>query len=351
VYSASLVIAIYHLPFAIYHFDVVIRASAASEIRALVLALGGTDEVMCEAAIARLAVIGSRAVDRLIAAYDDHRDTRARLAILRALEAIGDPRAIQVAQQALAAGGDLSGAGAGLLRALLDSRNADVSTTAFDTLVGAIVDPGASPRTRAAALDALQDMPVAVRARVAAAVESDTLPMERARRLADPADADLLWADAVEGRMPDDAAALKPVLQARGTSASLAELQKMIDRSRGKESDARAPAEGAGWMDLRGALHRVLALRGSKIGLYDLRESFAGATGPLPVAFLAAMQVLGDASCLEPIAAAYRRAGADDTWWRQQLAAVFREICKRERITKRHGVLKRVAARCPALVK
>jgi len=44
---------------------VVIKASAASEIRQLIAALSGTDEVHREAAIGRLAVIGARAVDAL----------------------------------------------------------------------------------------------------------------------------------------------------------------------------------------------------------------------------------------------------------------------------------------------
>ena len=38
---------------------------------------------------------------------------------------------------------------------------------------------------------------------------------------------------------------------------------------------------------------------------------------------------IGDASCFEPIAAAYKRAKAR-RWWRQHLADVFQAIAKRD---------------------
>ena len=79
----------------------VIKASAASEVRTLVEALAGDDEVQREAAIARLAVIGARAVEKLTAAYAGTPDRVTRLAILRALEAIGDHRSVSLARQAM----------------------------------------------------------------------------------------------------------------------------------------------------------------------------------------------------------------------------------------------------------
>jgi hypothetical protein len=45
--------------------SMVIKASAAAEIRLLVDALNSTDDVQREAAVARLAVIGPRAIERL----------------------------------------------------------------------------------------------------------------------------------------------------------------------------------------------------------------------------------------------------------------------------------------------
>src|SRR5688572_8292725 len=100
-----------------------IKASTSPEVRALVHALSGHDEVRREAAIARLAVIGGRATDRLLAAYTSARDARVRVAILRALEGIGDARGLTVACDALHGGGDAGVAAAAVLKPLLDSRD------------------------------------------------------------------------------------------------------------------------------------------------------------------------------------------------------------------------------------
>jgi hypothetical protein len=84
--------------------------------------------------------------------------------------------------------------------------------------------------------------------------------------------------------------------------------------------------------------------------LYDLRETVEAAHGPLPTSFLAALRVLGDASCIESLAAALARAPHNDRWWQHQLASALRAIAKRERITKRHASMKKVLARWPAVI-
>jgi hypothetical protein len=91
----------------------------------------------------------------------------------------------------------------------------------------------------------------------------------------------------------------------------------------------------------------ALAARGSRIALYDLRESLesvSAASAPLPVEFLAALSTAGDASCLEAVAAAYARA-THNTWWRDHLADAFKTIIKRERHTRRHAVVKKIEKR------
>src|SRR4051812_40391187 len=98
--------------------------SGASEIRELVAALGGDDDVRRETAIARLAIIGVRAVDRLVAAYGLTRDRQTKIAILRALEPARDSRTATLARGAIAEGGDLAVAAASAVRALLDSPHA-----------------------------------------------------------------------------------------------------------------------------------------------------------------------------------------------------------------------------------
>ena len=78
-------------------------------------------------------------------------------------------------------------------------------------------------------------------------------------------------------------------------------------------------------------LFRSLAARGSRLAVYDLKETLTGMTGPLPVGFLAAAAAVGDADCLEPLAHAWLNA-TDDAWWRAHLTEAFAAIVKREAI-------------------
>jgi hypothetical protein len=321
---------------------VVIKVSSAAEIRTLVPALASDDEVRREAAIARLAIIGARAVDALGRAYDGA-DRVTKVAILRTLESIADGRAAPIARRALAERGDVAVAATSALRALLDSPHGPTGTDALDALVATTLDREADRRLRLAAFDALRDMPEGVRARVAEALAADPDARLKSRVLELPSDAaaaDSIWQDALEGRLPDDPAALREAAQTRAAAAALSALQKLIDAIRAREGSAPRSARAA-WRSLRGALHQALALRGSRVAVYDLRETISQTRDPLPTSFLAALHVVGDASCLEPIATAYANAESDERW-RVQLAAAFRTIAKREKITKRHAVMKRV---------
>jgi hypothetical protein len=331
----------------------VIKASASAEIRVLIEALSGDDDVRREAAVARLAIIGPRAVDRLAAAYESTGDRATRVAILQALTPIGDPRSGAVARKAVTEGGDVAVAGAGVLRALLNSPKASAATDALDALVALALDPAADRLLRLAAFEGFQDLPADVRTSVADALRDDPDQSLRARALTAASDAeetDALWRMATETdkpRLPEDPRRLRNALAARGSTAPLGVLQKLIDAVRGKESDARAASKRQGWQSLRGSLHQTLALRGSRVALYDLREAVDTAAGRLPISFLAALHLVGDSSCLEPLAAAWKRSPPEDEWWRHQLASAFRAITRREKITRRHAVLKRLAARWP----
>ena len=106
--------------------------------------------------------------------------------------------------------------------------------------------------------------------------------------------------------------------------------------------------ERAEWSAVRGALHQALALRESRLAVYDLRESLADAQAPLPASFLSALHAVGDQSCLEAVAAA--RARATDPRWSQQLHDAFRAIMKRERLTARSAVVKKILARWPEVM-
>jgi hypothetical protein len=322
-----------------------IKPSAAQEIVPLIEALRGPDSPRREAAIARLAVMGARAVERLVAAYRDSIDRDTRVAVLRVLEGIRDRRGLDIARDALSGDEEVAAAGAAALQSLLESPQAQVATEALDALMGTALSRTAPRQTRLAACRALEGAPADVRARVIAALQSDPDLEIRSRSAVTTAGdlADVIWNDALEGRLADDPRLLRKTLATRASAAPLTKLQKLVDAFRAREdSDASMRAE---WQSARGLLHQALARRGSRVALYDLRESLASASSPLPVSFLAAVHELGDISCLEPLASAYAR--VDDAWWRQQIASAFRQIVKRQKITRRHPVLKRIAARLP----
>jgi hypothetical protein len=96
-----------------------IKIGAAAEVRALIESLGSDDSARREAAIARLSIIGGRAVGRLTAAYDSAPDRVKRLAILRALESSADERALPLARKAISEGGDVAVAAVAVLGELL----------------------------------------------------------------------------------------------------------------------------------------------------------------------------------------------------------------------------------------
>ena len=329
----------------------VIKASASAEIRQLVAALGGDDEVRREAAIARLSILGERATEKLVEAYDRGRPAM-KVAILRALEAVGDRRAIGIARRAIGEESDVAMAALSALRALLNTPHEATAAEALDNLVSVTLDPHAERRVRLAAFDALRDVPGNVRDRVADALRSDPDAGLQTRAVEAPreaAAAEAVWQNALEGRLPEAASDLRDLLQARAAAAPLGVLQKLIDALRHKEGPLTGPARDE-WLATRGALHRALALRGSRVAVYDLRETLTDARRPLPVSFLAALHVVGDASCLDGIAAAYSQAPAAEVHWRYQLASAFRAISTRERITKRHLAIKRLGAKWPKAI-
>src|SRR5687767_8425595 len=77
----------------------VIRSSSAKEIEKLVAQLREGSPTARDAAVARLRVIGARAVDRLASLARTGADAASRAAALTALEGIDDPRARTVAME------------------------------------------------------------------------------------------------------------------------------------------------------------------------------------------------------------------------------------------------------------
>jgi len=328
---------------------VAIRSSAAGQIDALIADLSSERSVVRETALARLTVIGARTVVHLTAlATDADAPVASRVAALRALEAIGDVRAIDAAARALNAGDKGIGvAAAGILqRFLTGKRGAEVT----DVLSAKALDRQAPDAVRLAALVALDDLGASALEPLWNALAGDPSASVRAH-VADARRGQRAEVTSEEaGSLPDDPEKLRRELSLNRRSASLPELHALVERIRAHEEAEPAGARDA-WTRARGAAHVALAGRGSRLGLYDLRETLEKTAAPLPVEFMAALSLIGDATCLESIAAAYAHAPAKgDEWWHDHLADAFRAIAKREKLTRRHAVMKKIQKRWPAIL-
>jgi hypothetical protein len=213
-----------------------------------------------------------------------------------------------------------------------------------------VLDRSREDTVRVAALRALEDLQPATLAPLLAALEREPNDAIRAAIHPDRAPSAVLK-EAAERGLPDDPDELLDALSHVGANVAMPTLLRIVERLR--ERERTEPDTGrAQWTRARGRAHVALATSGSRLGLYDLRESFEDASSPLPVEFLAAFQAAGDASCLEAIAAAYARsAGGDATgggaelWWRDRLGDAFLTIVRREQLTRRHAVMKKIAKR------
>jgi HEAT repeat protein len=339
---------------------VAIRTSSAKEIEGLISDLASDRALTRETAIARLAVIGARAVERLVALVDQpDRSPASRVAALRALEGLGDTRALEPALGAAASSdADIAAAGVAVIKTFVRGRH---SVAAIDGLVSLGLNESTSEAIRLEAIEALSDLDADTVRPLWQALSRDPSPRIRARALSakeghsrGPSPAvrassmvEQLVAIAEQG-LPDDPDLLCRLLTTEGPALSPSHLHRIMERVREREA-AVTPAQRAWWTRARGSAHVALAKRASLLGIYDLREALEGARGPLPVEFLAALTLIGNESCLEAIAAAHDR--ATDRWWREHLADAFRAIVARKQLTRRHAVLKKLQKRSPELVR
>jgi HEAT repeat protein len=328
---------------------VAIQASSARQIDRLLDDLRAAHASTRDAAVARLTVIGARAVERLVALAESDADRPARAHAFKTLEAIGDARALDPAMHALDdADADVAIAAAGVARLFVRGAR---GATAIDRLTATALDGARPDAVRLAALRSLRDLDGSTIAPLlkTLAADASAAVREEARRRDNAADSGDVLARAADLSLDDDAAAVRHAIADAGRTAPLLLLLKIIERVRERETTESA-ARRAEWMTARAAAHLALAERGSRLALYDLRESLNG-TARLPVEFVAALSLVGDAGCLEAIAGAYARASeagrARDDWWRQHLAGAFVTIARREKITRRHAVMKRIVKRWP----
>lgn len=331
-----------------------IKASSARQIETLITDLGSDRTATREAAVARLTLFGARAVDRLLLLLDSDASAITRAAALRTLEAIADPRALDRVLDAIdAADAAVACAAASAARVFLRGPRGNV---AVDRLTTAAMDTARNEDVRIAALGALGDLEQSTLAPLLAALQRDPSDaMKAATRLSAAVDPAEVVTRAADRGLPPDPQELGEAVARAGTAVALPLLLRVIERVREREASEPA-ARRAEWTRVRGRVHVALAARGSRIALYDLRESLesmSAASAPLPVEFLAALSTAGDVSCLEAVAAAYARAMPSaaptgpkgDEWWRDHLADAFKTIVKREGLTRRHAVVKKIQKR------
>ena len=329
-----------------------IKLSSSRSVDALIIDLGAARATTREAAVARLTIIGTRAVERIMAVARSSAPAEARMAALRALEAIGDPRGRAAVFEALAdADAAVAAAAAGAASGYLRGAH---GAEALDHLTRTALDTSRHGSVRAAALRAVGALDTSTIAPLLQALRNDgDTDVRAAAAAAMPArgsstnrDHAAVLAEAARGNLPKDAAELRDAVVAAGAAAPLPDLLRLIEAVRARE-EADPPAKRAAWTGARAAAHLALASRGSRIALYDLRDSLSAGDAQLPVEWLAALAAIGDATCLEPMAAAHARAG--DPWWRDHVADAFRAIVTREGLTRRHAVIRKIAARWPEL--
>jgi hypothetical protein len=314
---------------------VAIRSSSAREVEKLVAQLRAGTPVERETAVARLRIIGPRAIDRLIPLLRSGTPTVGRLSALKTLEGMNDARVVDATLPALGdADASVAVAAVAALRAWLSTP--DESARVLDAFTSLALDRARPELVRLAALDALAELPRSLVQPVLQRVSGEEAMMaERLRR--------------EESTSLDQPGGIREWLALRGASAPLSEIHQLLVTMREQERGEPSAARRQDWVVARGAAHAVLAQRGSRIAMYDLRESFDAAAAPLPLDFLTAVTQVGDASCLEPLARAWS-AAATDTWWRSRLKEAARAIVSREKLTRRNAIIKRVRARWPGFL-
>ena len=328
----------------------VIRASSGKQVDALIADLASPHALTRDGAVARLTIIGERATSRLMAlATSPEAGTDARVAALHALEGVGDLRALEPALATLdAAEPTIAVAAIGVLQTFLGSTR---GVEALDRLTAVALDRSRDRTVRLAAIRAARDVGPDTVEPLLAALGSDpdqAVAMAAGLGPAAAADPGYLLKEAAEGTLPDAPGVLRLAISEVGAHVPLPVLQQLVEKVRFREGAESGPARTE-WTALRAAAHAALAKRGSRLALYDLKESLESSKEPLPVEFLGAVAAVGDASCLESLATAYSRAAESgrrvDDWWRQHITDVFRTIAAREQITRRSAVGKRINAK------
>jgi HEAT repeat protein len=334
---------------------VVIKASHARHLDALLGDLGAASASKRDAAVARLTVVGAGAVVPLAALVRSNDVPRTRIAALRAIEAIGDLRGLPPALAAID-DPDANVAAAAVATSSAFLRSARGSEV-VDRLATVALDARRPEALRIATIHALRALESSTLAPLVAALLSDPLETIRGALgqvapISETVDTQTVaeMTRLASADLGDDPVTVRAAIANARAMLPLNSLVRILERIREREQTPPTRQHGE-WTAARGTVHVVLASRGSRLGLYDIRESLERATAPLPADFIEALRLVGDRECLDAIAAAHPRSGRSGRGsheaWRQQLGAAFREIRGRERLTKRHLLMKKIEKRWP----
>lgn len=303
-----------------------------------------------EAAVARLAIAGTRAEGLVLQALAAA-DPRGQAALLGVLERLTSPRALDAGIALLsAADPTVATAAVGAVRAQLGAEDPDMASRALDALVSTSLDPARAEAARLAAIDALGDAGGDTAQALHARLHDD--PNARVRRAVGDraAPGSVAGAAQIEAMAADpghDPLAVGRLLGEVGAQGSLAALHQLVLAVGHRERTAATDADRAGWTLALGAAHHALAARGSRLGRLDLRDALERTPPERLGELVAAAEAIGDASCLAPLAAAWT--GAEGST-RARIEAAFTTIVVRDRLTRRHAAIKDVIARWPQAV-
>lgn len=299
--------------------------SRSREIEARLAELASTAPAARDSAIARLTLLGERAVGPLVETLRLG-SPLARLGALKVLEQLRSPRALPALLEQLGVGeGDLAAAAAGAIAALGGAK-------AIAPLSKALTHKDAE--ARAAAADALAKL-------FASGIEEALEPLvetlldgkadERLRRTAERA----------LSRLPArELRAIRARLSEAGRSRPAPDLEALVAALPKGAAVTVLHRALAGLVDAGAAarLHQALAERGSRIALYDLRERLDARPARLAETLLQVAARIGDASLLPSIVAL----AADRTALTGPCVEALAAIVRREKLRKTHRLVKAV---------
>ncbi len=325
-----------------------IRPPQSSDLTGLLDALSSGEALQRDSAVARLTLIGRRAAPKLAALTTDSSTSGGtRAAALQALAAIGGPHALAAARASLDAAEDAVACEAVDILGAFARGNGREASRALDDLTGLALSAVAPTDRRLAAIAALKGLPDRLMQPVYDALARDRSPRIVAHIAGRRAGAISSLEEVAERALPDTPELLAALVRDDGEGTGVTVLRKLIDVVRQREAITTTDERGL-WCSVRGQIHAVLASRGSRIAVYDLRETLEQTAGPLPIGFLSATAMVADAGCLEAIASAWMNASGADRWFRDHLTDVFRTIVARERITRDHATMQHILTRYPA---